>query len=80
MDEECENCRFWEYIEADDPLVESGDIGWCRRYPPVFIGYTDTGAVGIPLPTGNASDFFALPVINRSEWCGEYKPEIKPKP
>lgn len=87
MTEGCGGCKFWEsvadwtqmsedrHLGDDDRFNECSEIGRCRRYPPAFIGYTDTGALGIPAPSGNASDFFAFPVVDMLEWCGEYKPK-----
>ena len=36
----CENCRFFELYEEDDPLLEPSNEGDCHRYPPAGVHST----------------------------------------
>lgn len=52
--ETCSNCRFFL---MDDP---KDDAGYCRRYPPQYVGSEEEGG-------------FTYAVITPADWCGEHK-------
>lgn len=64
----CETCRFW-WCRYDPPGVdESAQLettdepwGFCRRYPPDAGNYPES------------FDSFELPVVAKSDWCGEWR-------
>lgn len=50
----CRDCRFWDQFKAP------ASAGFCRRYPPVYVG------------TFNHSAQWFLPQTDDSDWCGEW--------
>lgn len=55
----CINCKFFEQVDRDE------DPGLCHRYPPR------------PISTNGDTNFLSvatLPVIEPTQWCGEFKP------
>ena len=71
-DHRCENCRFWEDDEPNEPatmepIFPGSDLetltkyGLCRRYPPDPCP-----------PEGN----HGWPVLNFDDWCGEWQSVI----
>jgi hypothetical protein len=60
----CGNCLFGKDVGKTRFDVK---IFICKRYPP---------------KQGDRQDrpgLYPLPMVNETEWCGEYKPEIKQK-
>lgn len=49
--EKCENCRFFK---------PAGDVGVCRRFPPIQDG-------------SSVSTIDEPPTVRKSGWCGEFK-------
>jgi hypothetical protein len=66
MDPQCDNCRFYRIMKANDATL----VTTCRRYPPkIFV-------VPIPSPTGQLSwtSNTSFPLVAPSSWCGMYEP------
>lgn len=59
--EHCETCRFFDPLEGPD----SESLGWCRRYPPVYIGDEQH--------TRAVEDEFRQPIVDAVEFCGEHQ-------
>lgn len=64
--ERCELCRFYAANSPDDPASFDGR-GECRRFPPVLFGDME-------------ADAWCWPLVEPSDWCGEFKPEPEPGP
>lgn len=66
----CKTCRFWDDPAFSDSIYEVGDLGWCRRYPPVIAnqeGDCDSGRIDDVYLRMEA------PATWKDEWCGEWK-------
>lgn len=64
MTEQCGNCRYWQKSHEVVRRAFGPMFSWCRRFPPAVIE-----------PSAEfMSDRFAQPVVNESDWCGEYRP------
>lgn len=73
MSEQCENCKYWHNRSFDDK-----ELGDCRRFPPVVsdVVYNDQVDHGTPPEEARwvATEF---PTTIQTEWCGEWKGEVK---
>lgn len=59
--ERCEICRFFKSIFSEPTI---GDVGVCRRYPPIQDG-------------SSVSTVDEQPTVEKSGWCGEFKKGAK---
>jgi len=57
--EKCSQCRFYHTQHPRD------SAGYCRRFPPVFVGHQEDDS-------GLIYEIFQQPVVETSEWCGEF--------
>ena len=64
MTDTCKTCRFWAGREA---LRHGEQMGWCRRFPPTFVGLAEDYGEAIWLHT-------ETPWMR---WCGEHQPKDK---
>lgn len=51
-EERCETCRWWHSSGES-----AGTLGWCHRYPPIFIDHESDAA---------------YPETDIFDWCGEW--------
>ncbi len=60
----CISCRFWASSNPNDaqPDDPADNDGWCHRYPPVVLFYSD-----------GSDRHGEHPVTNGDHWCGEYQ-------
>lgn len=68
VDEEwCATCRYWLDMMDEDGSGRS--LGFCKRFPPVFVGGPDHDYSMVGIYSRSA------PVVTDGEdWCGEWKP------
>lgn len=69
----CMNCRWWSQRDPDKGEREPW-IGWCRRYPPVFVGVGDK--------EDDDADW-RQPEVQDDDFCGEFTPRpttVQPGP
>lgn len=65
MTEMCEDCYFFELFLDHENIQE---LGWCKRYPPVYRGGDyDIYDVGS----------FITPYVHPENGCGEHKPRYR---
>jgi hypothetical protein len=57
-DERCETCRFWHGLSHIG--TTGGEVGVCRRYPPVLIQM-------------KPSEEALQPLADDLQWCGEWQ-------
>jgi hypothetical protein len=78
-EERCELCRFWD---------GSGEVGACRRYPPVLNHYYLTTVqpnprnsdAGDEVSDAACSDVaWFWPITGRDLWCGEFRSVPPPR-
>ena len=62
--DQCGNCQFGQ---DSGTARHNVPVIACRRFPP-----QQTGRQQSPDP-------YPYPMVSETEWCGEYKPEIKSK-
>lgn len=76
MSECCKLCRFWKYEPSDSEDGEdSSKHGWCRRYPPRYIGeLLPDGYLQGDRETFYYSFFSTFAATSAVEWCGEFSP------
>lgn len=60
----CKQCAYLEKIEHQD---EEGDVGLCRRFPPVVVPEYMAGHILV------AARMWRHPVVRLADWCGEWK-------
>jgi hypothetical protein len=69
--QKCETCRFWEFCQGVSDESDGGPAGYCRRFPPVWIGPGNEGEDDHPA----LCDLnYGHPTTYAEAWCGEYQP------
>jgi hypothetical protein len=81
-------CDEGVVIEKYDHVTDDGDgavfVGECHRNPPAVCGPLAERTLSAPLyrgaqfvsyPVGVARSATVWPVVDRDEWCGEYRPK-----
>jgi hypothetical protein len=58
MKEECKNCKYYK------PKYGFEGSGYCKRYPPKIIQFTEYQRISIKI---------LQPVVSEKGWCGEWK-------
>jgi len=71
-DDKCATCKFFYPFD----FVENGsDIGSCRRFPHQYRPENEDllGSYGNEKPLANSPRDWSQPIVECSDWCGEFK-------
>lgn len=65
----CKTCLYWDHPTREVGGYQAGEIGWCRRFPPVIVNPEKEDRSRID----DTYDRMEWPVTFHADWCGEWK-------